>query len=561
MPSKELEPMENQSRQNIKRWIVSILLILPMVAVYSVHFGMAPEASSPTGFLQYDQFYYMANAREHFDNGAFSISYGLPFSPDYETPRNYFQPLSLMLGTIFHFTGWPPGYIYSIFGLLAALVCVRVSIALYAELVGLESKAEWFGLIFFLWGGGLLAVAGIASSFFLPSSTTEAAWYSLKTVFRFDPFEGYWFLNFGRNLFYSTEAFYHAIFLTSVFTIFKKRYVLACLLLGFMSISHPFTGLQLLLVVFSWSVAEHLLGRKKAPPISFVATVFVLIGLHISYYLLFLNTSPEHRILQNQWSEAWTFPLESQLLAYSPLLLLACWAFWKDKTGMLLLKDSRLLFLFCWVLVSFSLTNHEILVQPRQPLHFTRGYVWIPLFLLTARQITALINLVLENRNRFACTLIMCIMTIFILLDNSLWFGSQLYSAISGEKSLGFYQSASDKEVLHLMNEPEYQQSLVISSDHLLGYTATIYSPLRSWASHGYNTPDYPQRVQDIRYFFEQGRIRDEWLGRPLFVISLSHLDRQWQSNLLGLGLKVRLKNEQYTVYTGTVFADETHSP
>ena len=40
--------------------------------------------------------------------------------------------------------------------------------------------------------------------------------------------------------------------------------------------------------------------------------------------------------------------------------------------------------LIVWFAVSFVLANHEFAMVPLQPLHFTRGYLWTPLFLLGA---------------------------------------------------------------------------------------------------------------------------------------------------------------------------------
>ena len=58
----------------------------------------------------------MANAREPFDAGTFSV-YGLPLSPHYDTPTIYFQPAFLFLGGVAYATGprssawftWPAG--------------------------------------------------------------------------------------------------------------------------------------------------------------------------------------------------------------------------------------------------------------------------------------------------------------------------------------------------------------------------------------------------------------------------------------------------------------------
>ena len=104
-----------------------------------------------TGFIQYDQPYYMADARKFFDGG-FHFLYGNPFSPDPGTPAIYFQIHLFVLGWIEAVTGCDPGVLYVIFGFVAALACVRVALALYEQVGGLGTPTQWVGLVLFIWG-------------------------------------------------------------------------------------------------------------------------------------------------------------------------------------------------------------------------------------------------------------------------------------------------------------------------------------------------------------------------------------------------------------------------
>ncbi len=543
---------ENKRTPGYILWMISILLILPMIVVCAVHFLSQNEGLHATGFLQYDQFYYMANAREHYDSGVFSITYGLPFSHFEGTPRIYFHPLFLVLGFIHNATGWQPGYIYILFGLLAAVICVRIAIALYDNIVCLQSTSSWLGLLFFIWGGGVLTLAGITHAVLTSQNITAGALFSIDNLFHFDPVEGFWFLNFGRNFFYSTEAYYHAVFLGTVLLIFRKKYLWAIATLALMMASHPFSGIQLLLIVACWSISNRFILKRKLPNFIFLSIVVALIIFHLGYYLFFLNTSPEHRWLQEAWSLDWSLPFESQVFAYAPLLLLIVWNF-SASGSKFLIDDSRMFFLAIWAIISLLLANHELFIEPKQPLHFTRGYIWIPLFLLASKQLVYLIERIIERRNFFLKIALLLILTTGALSDNLLWFGSQIHSAVAGKKSLGFYLSNNDKEVLNLMNSPEYDRALVVSSDHLLGYIATVYSPLRSWASHGYNTPYYDKRVNEIQGFFERGETHPEWDDSRLFVISLASGDYHWRGNIISSGLREVLRNSKYVVYSGII--------
>jgi len=46
--------------------------------------------------------------------------YGNPFSPFYDTPRIYFQPLILVLGVVWRLSGWDPGVVFTLVGFVAA---------------------------------------------------------------------------------------------------------------------------------------------------------------------------------------------------------------------------------------------------------------------------------------------------------------------------------------------------------------------------------------------------------------------------------------------------------
>jgi hypothetical protein len=78
------------------------------------------------------------------------------------------------------------------------------------------------------------------------------------------------------------------------------------------------------------------------------------------------------------WSLAWTLPLPSLLAAYAPVGCLAAARCWRDRQRW----RPEMSFFLVAATVSLLLVKHELFLPPRQPLHFTRGYVWTPLCLL-----------------------------------------------------------------------------------------------------------------------------------------------------------------------------------
>ncbi len=109
--------------RELRLWLVSLALFSPILVPYAAHFAFQLPGRQPTGFIDYDLPYYMANAREHFDAGRFHFFYSNPFDPNYASPRIYVQPMTLALGAALHWTGLDPGVVWMIFHLLAGWVC------------------------------------------------------------------------------------------------------------------------------------------------------------------------------------------------------------------------------------------------------------------------------------------------------------------------------------------------------------------------------------------------------------------------------------------------------
>jgi acetyl-CoA acetyltransferase len=59
-------------------WLIACLAVLPIGAIQLCHYFGGPGGELPTGFIQYDQAYYMAEARKHFDGG-FHLLYVLDY--------------------------------------------------------------------------------------------------------------------------------------------------------------------------------------------------------------------------------------------------------------------------------------------------------------------------------------------------------------------------------------------------------------------------------------------------------------------------------------------------
>ena len=510
-------------------------LALPAFAPLVGHYvGFIRAGLHPTGFLAYDMPYYMANAREHFDAGGFSLLYGSPFTYDYGTPRIYFQPLTLLLGLFGRLPGADPGVVLALVGLIAAVVCARIGIALFDRFASRATPSGKLALVVFFWGGGAVVLLGMLFVILPgPAGTKLAEPPSLSGYWWFtglaDPAAGWWFLNFGRNFVYATEAVYHALFLGAALLIIRRRFAAALGVMAVLAASHPFTGLQFLLIALAWSALELVVLRSRVVPWWFVAGSAVLVALHVWYYLVYLPSFPEHRQLQDQWTIRWTISVAQTIIAYG--IVGGCaWARLRPAARpRTVLNEFPNRLVLVWLFVSLALENHELFL-PRaiQPIHFTRGYSWIALFLLGLPALISAIDHVRENTHVRWRVLAVAGFGLVLVLDNVVWLGATTAQAMGiqlgkplppDSVKLGYGLSTDERALFDWMNRPENRGSVVVSQDDDVGYLLTTYTPLRSWFSHRVNTPRNMQRYEEIGRFFESGAITDAWRELPLVIV------------------------------------------
>src|SRR5262249_51552849 len=134
------------------------------------------------------------------------------------------------------------------------------------------------------WGGGLLVLTGLGYSLATKGTAT------IQDLLAFDPFNGYWFLSFGRNLVFPTEAFYHLLFFACILCVLRRRLRAATGLAFLTSLSHPWTGIELLLILTAWAGLEVFFLRKRELPRWFFGALVGLVGFHLSYYLFYMRS-------------------------------------------------------------------------------------------------------------------------------------------------------------------------------------------------------------------------------------------------------------------------------
>lgn len=274
--------------------IWAVVALLPFGLVYLAHFLSLSEQA--TGFILWDMPYYSANGREIFERGN-GLMYCNPYDPDPAAPVIYFHWLSWILGVgiaVFHLD---PGGWFLFIGATAALATAALTFVLVAAV--LPSRQYLVPLyLLAMWGGGLLVATAVTANLLTGQPLTSE-------TLRLDPFKGWWFLSWGRNLVLPNEAVYHLLVVAAWLAIVKNRPWLAVLAVSLLAATHPFSGIQHLAILGAWFVWQTVSERRFSPQLGTVAAVTVCF---LGYYFLYLPAFPAHRAIHDRWSLDWTLP-------------------------------------------------------------------------------------------------------------------------------------------------------------------------------------------------------------------------------------------------------------
>jgi hypothetical protein len=466
----------------------------------------------PTGFIQYEMPYYMANGREYFDQG-FQLTYGNPYAP-YGTPAIYFQPQILLLGCL-HKLGLDPGITINLFGIVALLFATWVSVRFYREVVGFETAAKRLGLVCFFWGGGALVGAGLLSVLYH---------HDIHRLWEFDSSNGWWMFNFGRNLVHPTEAYYHGLFLLSLLFLIKRKFVGTLVVAALLSMSHPFTGLSLLLILVAYSIVELKLRSQTVSPAVLLCSILLTIS-HLGYYWIFLNRFADHRALRDQWWLPWLYGPKTYVPALVLVAGLTLARFVRPGLRELLRAPRNRLFLV-WFLVVFALSQHNLFIRPFQPIHFTHGYDWIALFFLSAPLLMRILGRLLAIPSPALRRAAVAMLVLVFLSDNATWLGSFVLpymddvAAQPGAPAPEPISLTRDQSaVLSWLGSNAGPRDLVVCDDLPVSYLVSTYTAARSWMGHRDNTPFWRRRRAETNEALRHGRVLRDWESIRVFYV------------------------------------------
>ena len=496
------------------------------------------------GFLQYDNISYIAYARQYLDSDDFSFLYSNPFNDSPHYPKIYFQFQNFIFLLLLKMQ-IPPGIILIFFTIVFSFIFFKIIIRIFDHLMP-RSRNRVLSIILFSWGGGLLTLAGVAGLKFI-SLTGIDNW---DRLFVLDPSWGWWGLNIGRSLIFSTEAYYHALFFGSILCILKKSWKTATALSFVLFLSHPYTGIEYLSIIVFWLFIEIIIKRNKEIPGWFgLASLFILIA-HIGYYLVFLNQYPEHQSVHEQCSIPFVLSYKTLIPAYCIVGVFALIAIRLAPSLRTFFSTSHNRLFASWFLIAFLLINHELFMPAMEPAHFTRGYVWSALFLLGLPALEQFLNYI-KQRSLF-------VLGIFILLflsDNFLWLAN--YTRKKSVTHPSVYISKEQKAVLHWLRNNTNSSSLIISSDRYISLFSTIYTKAYPWISHNLATPFLAEKQKAYNNFIQQNIPDTAWHNREaIFVLNRNDSLERNRANNLFFRPDTLIQIHQYSIITARLITN-----
>lgn len=512
----DLIDLQKQSPESFtapRTLVLFVLVLIPFWIVPLAH--LLSEPRTATGFFQYELPYYVANGRAAFERGN-GVMYPNPYDASSEAPAIYTHWLPWTLGLLTAKAGCDPGDVILALTLFASLAFAWTTQQLVSQRIRRHNNTA-FAFLLAMWGGGLLALAG---SILCLLQTTP--W--LENVLQFDPGNGMWFLNWGRNSLFPTEAIYHSLVALCWLSEIRQKQTMANIWLLLLVTTHPWSGLELLLTINLWRVIELLrhrdcfslkrfsetwrqFGLKKTSrccsksdlleysslkqAINQVSISAVTLIVFLAYYKIWLPSFTQHAELQNVWELNWSVSWTAAGLAYLPVLIPAAIVLTgRSRTGSL---DRTEQFLACALFIATGLAFHDRVIKPVQPIHFTRGYIWMPLLLLGLPVILKWFGAANNAwpQRRFAGLLLFSI----LIADNF------AFAMVHFERQFsltdGFHMNGDERALCDTLHQsPETANRIVLTESETLNYLLPTYARVRPWLGHHFNTPDFPARKE-----------------------------------------------------------------
>jgi hypothetical protein len=222
------------------------------------------------------------------------------------------------------------------------------------------------------------------------------------------------------------------------------------------------------------------------------------------YYFAYLPGFPQHRAIHGRWSLEWNLGLASLLAAGTPVFALAAVRCWLDRHRW----RPEMTFFLIAAAVSLALAKHELVVPARQPLHFTRGYTWLPLCLLGLPCVQQGLVWASSAPLRVGRIALTAAVAALAMLDNATFLVGSWIQPADRPRDCRMSPALADA-FRFLEHAGMTGVLLVISPDddtwEDYNYLSATYTGMTPLHGHPYLTPDYDAIIADVRRWYRRG--------------------------------------------------------
>ena len=492
----------------IKKWGFALLLATPVFFFYFLHFFNHDKQHVSTGFIQWEHIVYMFSAKEY-TTGSAAFLYEWPILNSFNDGKVFFQPQIFALGYLWKWLPVSPGILMMIFDFVFAVLTLKIVIEIIYYLLP-AYRFKNLITVLFCWGGGLLSAAGIFLHFFF----FKGSFGNIGDhIFFLDPANGSWSLNFGRTLIYPLESYYHFLFVLCIWLALNKKFGATFFVMLLLTVSHPYTSIEIISITFAWITTEVFYFKNIQFSKKHFYYVLAALLLYFIYYAGILGSIKIYREINKLNSLDWGYKIWHFLPAY--FIVWLC-SFLSIRNIPLLKKhfsepNNRLF--FWWGTVAFLLSVHGFAINPEQPIHFTRGYVYAGFFLFSIPVLKLLINKCsLQGTKRH---ILLFAFSFIFLFDNITWFGL----AAETINSPGVYFTLSEKELINFF---EHQENKGIVTGNEKNYTLNAAIQLQSskkvWISHPFLTFDITNKRATVTNFIHKNELDSNWKKTNVYL-------------------------------------------
>lgn len=535
-------------------------LSLLMVAAYNALLLQAAHhqggEKTVVGLPHIDVLVYYACAREPWDEHRW-LRYASPYSSLADSPAVYSHLVFLLIGAVWKVAG----SVFATDQLLRA-VCGTLTLFLGALVVRRATPAHLRDMpislacmALVIAGGGL---AWCAATFNVLLDATYSTFVDHQYLPLLDwignwPGEwelaegcyGEWGASLPRVIFSVPECVYHVLFFGSLLLLLSGQWQMCVVLAALTWWSHPYTGFLLgtILIIYYLVRCIRREPRSRAP----LLIVLLVQMCFLAYYMLYLPRFPEHRAVLKQMSEFGATMLVSKMLPAYGLLIVFTLIYLLSAQGRGY-GDSGQLLMVCWLICDLLLIFSDHFVSLSiQPMHFSRGYLYVPLAYFTLRALQQFRWSSLTKRRQLVCAAGL----LALQLPDTFGYYMRLPTQFN---HLGTEMAVS-KDVADCLKDlddalPEPTTIHIMPSAFLPGaeQLLALWSHHRPYLGHSFNTPFIQQKsIYASQLALEPVANLPGRFGLQALVVGKSDLSRLAGVDLPGSS-PIHLKGERYVV-------------